>query len=291
MDQAAALGFHLLSGVPRERLPDPGSMAVRFGQAEPYCVRWETDKTLGPEFAEFASGIVAALITRMASQVWRKRAKSVRMQNTDGDPMLLINATISVRDDATERLLARPDFVEEDEGEDDQIVWWGERVEPLAFDDEAERWVLGHLTPGEGQLRVRVNSRHRLRGLMRILTAAGLEPQVTEEKVSEPSVDFAWGPVPGNGADGAGSDAHAREWETNWLDQAVTPLNFRTPRQAVERDEADALRVEGLLRQLEYQAALATTRGERAIDVAWLRAELDLGPPQNGSAGSSKTGA
>ena len=52
------------------------------------------------------------------------------------------------------------------------------------------------------------------------------------------------------------------------------PLNFRTPRQATQGDAADTLRVEALLRQLEYQAGLAATRGERGIDVAWLRAEL-----------------
>jgi hypothetical protein len=36
----------------------------------------------------------------------------------------------------------------------------------------------------------------------------------------------------------------------------------------------DVFRVEALLQQLEYQAALAEARGRRGIDVAWLRAEL-----------------
>lgn len=60
----------------------------------------------------------------------------------------------------------------------------------------------------------------------------------------------------------------------SWLDQPVATLDFRTPRQAAHGDEADALRPEALLRQLGYRAGLATARGERGIDVAWLRAEL-----------------
>ena len=37
-----------------------------------------------------------------------------------------------------------------------------------------------------------------------------------------------------------------------------------------------ALRLEGLLRQLEYQAGLAAARGGRPIDTHWLRTELGL---------------
>ena len=273
-EEAAWLGIQLLSGVPRDQLPEPGP--VRFGQAEPYCVRWETDETSeaeSAEFARFASAVTAGLVTRLASQIWWKRATPLCVTNTDGDPLLLIDATITVRGDVTERLLAHPDFAAED-GEDGQIVWWGERVEPLAPQDEAERWVLGRLTPGEGQARVRVNSQRRLRRLIRILAAIGAEPTVTEEKQAEPSLDFAWGPVPDNDEDSAGDGADARKWEANWLDQAVYPLNFRTPRQAAQGDAADMLRVEALLRQLEHQAGLAATRGEHGIDVAWLRAEL-----------------
>ena len=269
-DQAARLGIQLISGVPRDQLPEPGP--VRFGRAEPYCVRWETGETPGAEFAEFASAVTAGLITRLASQVWWKRAMPLRLENTDGDPMLLIDATITVSGDVTGPLVARPDFAEEEDGEEGQIVWWGERVEPLALDDGAERWVLGRVTPGEGRIRVRVNSQRRLRRLMRILAAIGLEPQVTEEKRAVPSPDFAWGPVPDGGDDGDG--ASAREWEKDWLDQAVAALNFRTPRQAAQGEVVDTFRVEALLRQLEYQAGLATARGQHGIDVAWLRAEL-----------------
>jgi hypothetical protein len=269
-DQAARLGIQLISGVPRGQLPEPEP--VRFGQAEPYCVRWDTGETPDAEFAEFAGAVTAGLITRLASQVWWKRAMPLRLENTDGDPMLLINATITVWGDVTGRLLAHPDFAEED-GEDGQIVWWGERVDPFAPDDEAERWVLGRVITGEGRIRVRVNSQRRLARLVRILAELGLEPRVTEEKRAVPSPDFAWGPVPDSGDDGDGASP-AREWEKNWLDQAVAALNFRTPRQAAQGEAVDAFRVEALLRQLDYQAGLATARGQPSVDVAWLRAEL-----------------
>ena len=271
-DQAAQLAIQLISGAPRDQLPEPGP--VRFGQAEPYCVRWDADETPEPEFAQFASAVMTGLVTRLASRVWWKRAVPLRLTNTDGDPMLLIDATIAVGGDLTGRLLSRPDFAKEEDGEDGQIVWWGERVDLLASDDEAERWVLGRVTPGEGQIRVRVNSQRRLARLVRILAALEAEPRVTEEKRAEPSLDFAWGPVPDSSDDGGGASL-AREWEKSWLDQAVAALNFRTPRQAAAGGDAvDVFRVEALLRQLEYQAALAEARDQRGIDVAWLRAEL-----------------
>ena len=266
-DEAAVLGIQLLSGVPRDRLPEPEPL--RFGRAEPYCVRWEADEPLGAEFARFGSEVTAGLVTRLAAQVWWKRATPLQLENTDGEPLRLIDATVTVRGDATKLLRAHPDFAEEDD-EDGEFVWWGERVEPLAPGDEAERWVLGRVTPSEGRIRVRVNSRQRYRRLMRTLRALGVEPQVIEEKQAVPSLDFAWGPVP----DAGDATPPSREWEKNWLDQAVVTLDFRTPRQAADGDGVHALRLEALLRQLEYQAGLATTRGERGIDVAWLRAEL-----------------
>ena len=49
----------------------------------------------------------------------------------------------------------------------DSIVAGASRVELFAPDDEAERWVLGRVTPGEGRIRVRVNSQRRLARLVR----------------------------------------------------------------------------------------------------------------------------
>jgi hypothetical protein len=281
-----------LSGVPRDRLPEPGE--IRFGQAEPYCVRWETGEESEPEFGEDTSPVIARLTTVLASRVWSKRSAPVALTNTDGDPLMLIDATVMVSGDVTERLFARSDFGEEEGGQDGQLAWWGDRGtdpsdEPIVMHlhqdgsahvldpaEDTERLVLGRVTPGKGRVRVQVNSQRRLTRLLRILAAIGAEPEVAEQAQSEPSLDFAWGPVP----DGA---SPAREWEEAWLDQSVAVLDFCSPRHsaasAAEGSITEALRLESLLRQLEYQAGLAAARGERPIDTEWLRTELGLTSP------------
>jgi hypothetical protein len=277
-----------LSGVPRDRLPEPGE--IRFGQAEPYCVRWETGEEPEPEFGENISPVIARLTTVLASRVWWKRSVPVALTNTEGDPMILIDATVMVSGDVTELLSARSDFAEEEGGQDSQLVWWGDQVtgpsdEPLVMHfhqdgsadlldpaEDAERLVLGRVTPDRDRVRVQVNSHRRLARLLRILADIGAEPEVAEQAQSEPSLDFAWGPVP----DGAWP---AREWEKAWLEQPVAVLEFHSPRHAAEGSTAEALRLEGLLRQLEYQAGLAAARGERPIATSWLRTELGLTTP------------
>jgi hypothetical protein len=260
-----------LSGVPRDRLPEPGE--IRFGQAEPYCVRWETGEEPEPEFGEDASPVIARLTTVLASRVWWKRSVPVALTNTDGDPMRLIDAMVTVSGDMTERLSARSDFGEEEGGQDGELVWWGDRVTDPA--EDAERLVLGRVTPGRDRVRVQVNSQCRLTRLLQILADIGAEPEVAEQTQTQPSLDFAWGPV----HDGA---SPAREWERAWLDQPVAVLDFRSPRNfaaSAEGSTSEALRLESLLRQLEYQAGLAAARGERPIDTEWLRTELGFTGP------------
>jgi hypothetical protein len=266
----------------------PAIGQVRFGQAEPYCVRWETGEEPLREFGDFVSSAVARLASRLSAWVWMKRADRVLLRNTDGDPMVLIDAAVVVDGDVAERLFERSDFGEEENGEDGQLVWWGERVddgvgEPDALhfhedgsvhvtspdDDKEERFVLARLMPEHGRVMVRVNSQRRLRRLLQVLREIGAAPKVAEESHSEPSLDFAWGPVPGHGMT-------ARQWAVGWLCQSVAVLDFHTPRHAAEGGQAARLRLEGLLRQLEYQSALPAERGGRPVDTAWLRAELGL---------------
>ena len=104
----------------------------------------------------------------------------------------------------------------------------------------------------------------------------GAAPKVTAESHSQPSMDFAWGPVPGDGVS-------ARQWAEDWLGQTVAVLDFHTPRHAAEGGSAERLRLEGLLRQLEYQSTLPAERGGRPVDTDWLRAELGLEPARRSS--------
>jgi hypothetical protein len=266
----------------------PAMERVRFGQAEPYCVRWETGDEPEPRFGAFASPVIARLAARLTSWVWLKRAEQVLLENTDREPMVLIDAVVAVDGDVTERLFDRSDFGEQEDGEDGQLVWWGEptgdhSAEPVVLhyhddgsahvmapaDDEEERIVLGRLTPEPGRVRVRVNSQARLKRLLRILKEIGAAPKLTSESRSQPSIDFAWGPVPGDGLT-------ARPWAEEWLGQAVAVLDFHTPRHAAGGGRAERLRLEGLLRQLEYQSALSAARGGHPFDTAWLREELGL---------------
>ena len=288
-EYAEDAAWHMLHMITGERDDYPPALEqVRFGQAEPYCVRWETGAEPEPEFGDFTSPVVARLAPRLASWVWLKRAERVLLRNTDGEPMVLINATVTVDGDVAEQLLSRSDFGEEENGADDQLTWWGGPVddrsdEPVVLhfhgtgsahvtgpdDEEEEHVVLGRLTPEPGRVSVQVNSLRRLKRLMGIFKEIGAAPEVTEESRSEPSLDFAWGPVPGHGL-------AARQWAESWLGQAVAVLDFRTPRHAAAGGQADRLRLEGLLRQLEYQSALPAERGGRPVDTAWLRAELGL---------------
>jgi len=187
--------WHMLHTITGERGDYPPALEqVRFGQADPYCVRWETGEEPEPEFGAFASPVVARLAPRLASWVWLKRAERVLLRNTDGEPMVLIDAAVTVDGDVAEHLLARSDFGEEENGVDGQLVWWGEPVdnrsdEPVVLDfrengsahvagpdDEEEHVVLGRLTPEPGRVRVQVNSQRRLKRLLRILTEIGAAP-------------------------------------------------------------------------------------------------------------------
>jgi hypothetical protein len=265
--------LHSITGEPADYPPPPEQ--VRFGQAEPYCVRWEAGEEAEPELGHFVSPAIARLAPQLAGWVWMKRAKGVVLTNTDGELMELIDATVTVDGDVTERLTARSDFGEEEGGEDGEIVWWGKEVDNPY---EEERVLLGRLTPQPGRIRAKVNSRRRLKRLLLILKEICAAPKATEESRSWPSVDFAWAPVPADGVT-------ARQWAEDWIDQTVAVLDFRTPRQAAEGDYAERLRLEGLLRQLEYQSALPAERGGRPVDTAWLRAELDYAPVSCGKMG------
>jgi hypothetical protein len=290
-EQAVWRVLEEFAGVPDDQRSE--HREIRFGQAEPYSVRWESGEEPEPESGENTGLVIAGLATVLTSQIWRKRSGPVPMTNTDGDPLVLIDATVTVSGDVTGRLSARSDFGEEEGGLDGQFVWWGDQVtgpsdEPIVHlhqdgsvhllepEEDAERLVLGRVTPGRDRVRVQVNSQRRLTGLLQVLTEIGAEPKVAERAQTEPSIDFAWGPVP----DGA---SPAREWEKAWLDQPVAVLEFLSPRHsaasAAEGNIEEALRLESLLRQLEYQAGLAATRGERPIDTQWLRSELGLTSP------------
>jgi hypothetical protein len=71
--------WHMLHRITGERgVYPPVLEQVRFGQAEPYCVRWESGEEPEPEFGAFASPVVARLAPRLAAWVWQKRTSERR---------------------------------------------------------------------------------------------------------------------------------------------------------------------------------------------------------------------
>ncbi len=294
-EQAVSILAQAMAGVPRDKIPE--RQPIRFGRAEPYGVRWEFAEPPGEQYARFASKVTSALVTQLFVYVTRYRATPPKLRNTDDEPMLLIDATITVTGDVTEPLLAHPDFSRQDDGDRTRIVWWGKEVpaaqrdtmlaevrargqHPVDEPGKPQRWVRGDLTLGDGVIQASVNSRERLDRLVRILTQLGASPAVTAEKRVDPALDFAWGPGPPAAV--AGAAPAAEGWEKSWLDERVPALGGRTPRQAADGDGVEVIRLESLLRQFEYQAGLAVSQGSKGIDVAWLRAELGMpGPEQD----------
>jgi hypothetical protein len=62
-EQAVWHVLEQLSGVPRDRLPEPAE--IRFGQAEPYCVRWEPARSQSR-----SSGRTSVLSSRGSRPCW-----------------------------------------------------------------------------------------------------------------------------------------------------------------------------------------------------------------------------
>jgi hypothetical protein len=57
-EYAEHAAWHMLHTVTGERGDYPSALdQVRFGQADPYCVRWETGEEPKPQFGDFASPV------------------------------------------------------------------------------------------------------------------------------------------------------------------------------------------------------------------------------------------
>jgi hypothetical protein len=290
IDQAARMVAETFAGTPGDKLPE--ARPLRFGSAAPYGLRWEYTDPMPSAYAPIASLLTSGLTTRLVVDIARYRSAKPRIETTDGEPLIPIDATIAVRGDVTSRLLAHPDFSLEDDADPMRIVWWGRKVppaevdsmlaelraegyEPEIEDGKPRRWTRGKLTVAEGEIRAAVNSAGRLDRLLRILTKLDAAPIVTAEKLVDPGLDYLL--LADSVMSVTGSALIVADgWEKTWLEEQVPVLRGRTPREAAISEGEDWIRLESLLRQFEYQAGLAALDGHRGIDVAWLREELDM---------------
>jgi tetratricopeptide (TPR) repeat protein len=62
--------------------------------------------------------------------------------------------------------------------------------------------------------------------------------------------------------------------EKSWLDEPLTVLHGRTPRQSAVGE--DRRRLESMLRQFEYEADELAAQGQSGVDTGWLREELEM---------------
>lgn len=91
----------------------------------------------------------------------------------------------------------------------------------------------------------------------------------------------ATSPGHGNAADGAAPDGATADAiagrEKSWLDKPSPALSGLTPREARDGEAEDVIRLESLLRRLEFHAAGAA--GRPAADAGYLRTELEMEDP------------
>ena len=82
--------LHALAGE-----PDVPPAPIPFGHAEPHGVYADDQEPVSAEMASLIGKVAGAMVTRIAADVHRYRAKPPAISNTDGYPMCLISAEIA----------------------------------------------------------------------------------------------------------------------------------------------------------------------------------------------------
>jgi hypothetical protein len=241
--------------------------------------------------------IVGSGMARLIAETAAYRLSGPRLQNTDGDPMVLVKATLAVDDlDAvTGRLAEHPDILPDEEAPGG-FTWWGRALteaerEPLLAqaasqlgvdpseieaDGVTQRWLRGRVARQDGHLVLEVNSLARLERFCDLLRDLGASPTVTGRTTVDPAQDMM---LPRGQLIPAGLSREASQaWAQHWLDEKVPALKGRTPRQAALSDRHWPL-LEALLRQFEWQQDMRQ-HADPAVsgggELAWLREQLQM---------------
>ncbi|MGH2747790.1 MAG: SEC-C metal-binding domain-containing protein [Actinomycetota bacterium] len=273
----------------RKKGPKPGPLADEFSELA-LSVALEDD----PPFAGIegtVSSILSQALPHLVSTVNEWRSAPPRLQNMDGNPLLFITATIDVDDAALlqQSMQDHPDF----EAADDHIAWWGRELTPgevaqararlqedgyeVEDDGRPQRWLRAKIKFRENAVVADVNSQARLDLLLDILEKLGAAPELIDETRFDPAQDLPLPPATAVPVRDVSASEDAA-WRDTWLDESVPALEGLTPREAMG-DEEGRIQLEALLRNFEYEAALAQTAGKRPMDVGALRAALGLDHP------------
>lgn len=247
---------------------------------------------MDPILADLHSTVLGIALAEVVAVSTTGRNAAARVHNTDQEPMELLRA-VGRSDEPTvlkERLLARPDF---ESGSGDRIAWKGREMTTLeaetslaqarvwarqervhineAAGAESQHWIRGVVDIEGSEVCVEVNSQARLDAILVILGRLGGGDFVVERRF-DPSLDLpppsGWRPTVAVGS----AEAEA-VWRRHWVNEALPALGGHSPLEA-RSDAAGALELERLLRQFEFGADLASSRGERPLDVGQLRRDL-----------------
>ena len=302
-DEAAESTLHmterLLDILARERGIKGPRAKSRRGPIRPHAVLSDLlDPMQGAE-ADITGKVLGSSLPNLVAMAEEERRRTPTLQNTDGEPLELFNATFPVDDVSTLRSSLRrdPDF-EASDGDDaagpdrEPVTWMGrlmtadESARALAqFEAESrrmgwdpvepggpQRWVRGTLHFEAGHVRVEVNSRARLDAISSKLRGLGAgEPTVTRV---DPSMDLPW---PGGRPIAGGSlgPEHDAAWLDQWVTEKVPALDGATPLDAA-RDPRRIVLLEKLLRQFEHDADLVAFAGGTPMDFEAVRERLGM---------------
>jgi len=220
-----------------------------------------------------------------------RQPRPLRLQNTDGHPMVLCTTTYRVLDlGRLAEALGRLEGLDPMEGPDAGKGWsWiraGNRLHP-----DWENTLVASLRLGIGTLRLETNSRERDAEFRAQLEkgGAGLLEYVGTEQEDATDADAIRRIAPEASESGSDTGRLPPEVEreavralmerhyNSWPDTHLPALDGKTPRQAA-RTKAGRNRVEGLIREMEFRQ----TPGHVTFDFNRLRVVLGLVGPTGG---------
>jgi hypothetical protein len=241
--------------------------------------------------------IVGSGMARLIAETAAYRLSGPRLQNTDGDPMVLVKATLAVDDldTVTGRLAEHPDILHDEEAPGG-FTWWGRALteaerdpllaqaaaqlgmDPSEIDADrvTQRWLRGRVVRQDDHLVLEVNSLARLERFCDLLRELGASPTVTGRTTVDPAQDMV---LPRGQLIPAGLSWEASQaWAEHWLDEKIPALKGRTPRQAALSDRHWPL-LEAMLRQFEWQEDMRR-HADPAVsgggELVWLRKQLQM---------------
>lgn len=256
--------------------------------------------------ADITAKVLSVSLPDLVGLAERSRRRGPALRNTDGEPLELSVLSVATDDPARlrGRLVSLSGFEVDDEGPSEPgegevappLRWLGRQMTATEvassraqLSAEARRRGWGKLGEVRGPQRylravlrfepgrvwAEVNSRRRLEQLSEALRRAGAGEIIVERQLDLELDLPAPGRVHSGAAPGDGDPEVEAAWRRSWYDEKLPALGGATPR-AAAADPKRAVRLERLLRSFEYGADLAAAEGRRPLDVAAIRAELDM---------------